>query len=268
MVPHGVKLHTFKKDDVNFIVGVLGTTSELLRKYSKDKSFKVYRKEDDSPVTNADYEANEIIVDALSARFPDIPIISEELNIHDNEKILMTSKHFWSLDPLDGTWGFINNKEFFTINLAYVYDGDPIYGFLHVPMQHTLYYTDNESHCFKMHDNKSTAIKPFVKSSDEVDVLVSHVKLGERLQEYLSKFKVSSLTPIPAAVKFGILAEGMGDVYPRFGPTYGWDTAAGHSLLRSLGGEVYDLEGSVLKYNVKLLNPDFIAVREKRFYKK
>jgi 3'(2'), 5'-bisphosphate nucleotidase len=94
-----------------------------------------------------------------------------------------------------------------------------------------------------------------------MDFLVSHQNLNQRIQDYINQFQVNTITPIPSSIKFALIAEGKGDIYPRFKRTCIWDTAAGHALLNSVGGDIVDLQGNSLLYNSGILeNPDFIAI--------
>ena len=246
----------------------------ILEIYKTD--FDIETKADESPVTKADLIANDIINRLLKTT--NIPIISEE------NKLLPFAKRkdwkiCWIVDPLDGTKEFINKNDEFTVNIALVLDGNPILGVIYLPVQNTLYYTNEDaSKAFKIilsDENVSidaifenaAEITPFSsidQSLSVVRILVSRSHLNTETKSYISEIKKDNLVDavsIGSSLKFGLLAEGKADLYPRFSPTMEWDTAAGQAICKAVGLEVVDpVSGQLLKYNKKsLLNGSFLV---------
>ncbi len=247
------------KIDPTKIVQVAIKASELVMSYYNKGYAEVKSKKDNSPVTEADYESSALITESLYKLDPYIPVISEEGDDQQGLGIIKRSDLYWLVDPIDGTWSFIRRNGAFVINIALVKDGNPIFGVISSPLHGSTYYND-ESHVYKIEYGKTRQVHPNRDFSNGLDFLVSDSNLCQSAQDFLGKHTVKTLTPIPSAYKFALMVEGQGDIYPRFKPTYTWDTAAGHALLKSVGGDIYDINGSPLQYNKTLLNPNFIAV--------
>ncbi|MFI4983723.1 MAG: 3'(2'),5'-bisphosphate nucleotidase CysQ [Rickettsiales bacterium] len=256
---------TLAKIAINQVVKAAQKAGEIILEYYKG-DIEIVRKADNSPVTVADKHSSEYIIGVLEKLHPEIPVISEENDDKQNLAILHKHKLFWLIDPLDGTWVFINKKGTFTVNIALVEDGVPIFGVVYSPLDKATYYND-ETAAYKIHNKITKKIHPKVPGIEGYDFLVSNVNVNQSTADFIAKYKVNTITPIPSSIKLVLLAEGSGDIYPRFKPTYSWDTAAGHAVLRAVGGEVYDTSGKPLVYNRKtLLNPSFIAVSNTSFF--
>lgn len=232
--------------------------------YNKD--FDIEIKDDRSPLTEADRRSNEIIISRLSEAYPQIPFISEETKQTPFE----TRKKWtflWLIDPLDGTKEFIKRNGEFTINIALIEKQTPIIGVIYAPAINVLYYAQKGKGSFKI-ENEVTAkpIQSSVPSSkDKLVVVGSRSHGGETLSEFIKKkkeeYKEVELISSGSSLKFCLVAEGKADIYPRTGPTYEWDTAAGHAIILESGKSVYDFHsGEPLVYNKEeLLNPWFIV---------
>lgn len=229
------------------------------------KNIEINHKQDNSPVTEADLAANQIIVEHLSKLTPDIPILSEEAcNIDYATR--KTWKQWWVIDPLDGTKEFIAGNGDFTINIALINEGAVSFGVVFIPATASCYAggkdlgtwcIDNEGnkqviHCSKMHQNS-------------MRVVASQRHSSEKQQLFLEQ--LATLTPISlknagSSLKFCLIAQGLADCYPRFAPTCQWDTAAAQGVLEGAGGMVFDENGDVLSYEARhdYLNPHFIAL--------
>ena len=235
--------------------------------------FSVSKKEDNSPVTEADLKANKIICDRL-AKTP-YPIISEEnkmLPFSERENWKMC----WIVDPLDGTREFVDRNGEFTVNIALVENGVPIFGVIYIPVTKILFYTSedmkgsfkidlsvNEINDFSSIKDSSEEIFP-KKNYKELRILASRSHLNEATKNYVEKLKEAhtvKLVQKGSSLKFCTLAEGLADIYPRFSPTMEWDTAAGHAICKAVGIEVIDFVScQPLIYNKEiLLNPSFLA---------
>lgn len=224
----------------------------------REAGLQVERKEDYSPVTNADKEISSFIFDNLLKLTPNIPVICEE-----REPVLIDkSKTFWLIDPIDGTRSYISNKDSFTVNMAVVENGLALYGFIYQPTIDRLYFTnENKQFCIEV-DGKLVGNN--IHDQEGFVAIVSSRSFNEKTATYLETNDFSEIIAVPSSVKLCMIAEGAGDVYPKFGPTMEWDIAAGHALIRAAGGEISTLDGKILKYAKEdFENPQFIAVSKK-----
>jgi 3'(2'), 5'-bisphosphate nucleotidase len=221
-------------------------------------------KEDRTPVTNIDKAASEMIIMTLKDIFPNVPIVSEEDDENISVDIIRREECFFVIDPIDGTWSYIKGASSFAINIALIVKGAPLYGFLAVPAERSIYFTNENMEVFVFDSEGMRKVEVNYDYSNGLDFLISHSKMSQKLEEYLSQSNVRTLTAIPSAVKFALMLEGLGHIYPRFAPTSIWDTAAGHALLNAIGGDVIDEHGNSLRYNKDLRNPHFIAKVSKK----
>jgi 3'(2'), 5'-bisphosphate nucleotidase len=217
-------------------------------------------KPDASPVTDADEAAERIILAGLRALAPDIPIISEESYAAGIRPAL--ARRFFLVDPLDGTKEFLKRNGEFTVNIALIEDGMPILGIVHVPAQEVTYCGLVDARA-ELHGSSPAArvIRCRACPPEGLTVVVSRSHANpEELARYLSGRPVAAETTAGSSLKFCLLAAGEADLYPRFGPTMEWDTAAGHAVLRAAGGSVETLDGKELRYGKPdFRNPAFIA---------
>ncbi|NOX50299.1 MAG: 3'(2'),5'-bisphosphate nucleotidase CysQ [Gammaproteobacteria bacterium] len=250
---------------------VVAAGDAILEVYNSD--FKVENKSDNSPLTQADLAAHEIIERGLQAVTPDIPIISEESEPPGYDVRRQWSE-YWLVDPLDGTKEFVNRNGEFTVNIALISDGLPRFGIVGVPIQNKIYIGDVDRGIAKVIENgKSQPIsgRHMSLNNDDFVIVASRSHGGERLEKYLDELEnlmhPLSRRPVGSSLKLCVLAEGGADCYPRLGPTSEWDIGAAHAVLRAAGGEVYSFDKSVLPYNSKesLLNPEFVAVADASF---
>ena len=218
------------------------------------------RKPDGSPVTDADREAEQIILAGLKALTPDIPVIAEE---KDNPPHLATSGTYWLVDPLDGTQDFVSGGDEFSVNIGLVVDGRPRLGVLYVPAQDDLFYGDSS---VAMRVNKGIQVDLLAlkqtKSAVEVGRLITSRREAKRLpiNDWLQAGYISEWRVCSSAYKFGLVAAGEFDLFLRTGITYEWDTAAGDAILRAVGGSVVTRDNALLKYSKPdFRNDDFIA---------
>lgn len=208
-----------------------------------------------SPLTIADTSSHKIIQAGLEKISKD-PIISEEgvQNFEQTDK-------FWLVDPLDGTKEFISRNGEFTVNIALVENGQPVLGVVYAPVLEILFASaDNQAYKIDAQSNK-TELKPDPAKSEKPKIVVSRNHKGEELAKILESFGPHLETDVGSSLKFCYLAEGKAQAYPRFVPTYLWDTAAADAVLRATGGEIRSLDGNQLVYkpeeNIK--NPLFVA---------
>jgi 3'(2'), 5'-bisphosphate nucleotidase len=233
----------------------------ILDVYRQD--FAVWNKADASQLTLADERAEACIVPALRALTPGVPVVAEEA-CAAGELPLVGSK-FWLVDPLDGTREFVQRNDEFTVNIALVEHGVPVLGVVHAPALDLLYAgwapAAGLRQAWLVHAGQRRQITGRVMPAVGCTVAASRAHGdGPVLQAWLAAQCVAGLRAVGSALKFGLLAAGEADVYPRFGRTMEWDTAAGHALLRAAGGEVLDLQGRPLRYGKPGFdNPHFVA---------
>ena len=230
----------------------------ILNIYQQD-DVGVQTKHDQSPLTQADLVSHNIITLALKQITPDIPILSEEGFTLDGEQ-----DTFWCVDPLDGTKEFIKKNDEFTVNIALIEQHQPILGVIHIPVMNKTFIALQGEGAFKLQDNQTQIL---IKQTGENHLppifAVSRSHLNEKTKAFIDRHQATT-RPAGSSLKLTLLAEGKVDVYPRFGPTSLWDMAAGHSILKETGGEIFDFSGQVLSYDVdKILNPDLIALKNK-----
>ena len=221
--------------------------------YASD--FQVRRKRDETPVTNADLAAQEIISAGLATLEPGLPVISEEAAIAPFEQRLV--------DPLDGTRGFAARTGEFTINVALISDGRPILGVIAVPITGGCYAAVRGAGAHLEHADgvREPIATRRLAPSRQVVVLRSRTRRHARVDALLAKLGRVRVIVASSSLKSCLVARGVADLYPAFGPTSEWDTAAGQCLVEEAGGGLTDLGLEPLRYNASasLENPAFIA---------
>ena len=234
--------------------------------------FEVQTKEDASPVTVADLQAHQIIVDGLRRMTPDLPIISEESEPASFE-VRRRWNRYWLVDPLDGTREFVNRNGDFTVNIALIDANRAVLGVVGVPVRDEVFFGDVVSEvAYKTTGDGRQALNTrAVSKAGELTVVATRSHGSPRLERYLdalaATFGTVARKSVGSSLKFCILAEGLADFYPRLGPTSEWDTAAAQAVLTAAGGAVLRFDGSELPYNTKesLLNPEFFCVGDPTF---
>ncbi len=240
----------------------------IMEIYQKD--FSIYEKSDNSPLTDADLAAHNIIVKEL-ASYSDLPILSEEsADIAWSER--QQWQQYWLVDPLDGTKEFIKKNGEFTVNIALIDNGQPVMGVVYAPVLDTLYVAD-EAGAFKITSSGKEAIKVQSRQDGEVCMVVgSRSHQSPEIQAFLESIPgKTDMLAMGSSLKLCLVAEAQAHLYPRLGPTSEWDTAAAHAIVKAAGGNVTILEqgngsgysdsGRPLLYNQKesILNPYFLV---------
>ena len=222
--------------------------------------FEVTHKDDKTPVTEADLASERIIVEILTAACPDSPIVSEE-TIPENG-FESPAHRFWLVDPLDGTKEFIARNGEFAVLIGLVEHGRPVLGVVHGPALPVTYIAHGPGTAMARRGNGDFApIHASVPAADGIVVVHSRTnESSRRLAEYFEGRRIAKRISCGSALKFGMLAAGDADLYPRFGTTMEWDTAAGQAVLEAAGGQVLDFTGAPLGYGKPgLKNDGFIA---------
>ena len=228
--------------------------------------FTVDKKEDCSPLTVADLASHKVICNLLADLEPPYPMLSEEsADIPYDER-----KHwdrYWLIDPLDGTREFIKKNGEFTVNVALIENHSPILGVVHVPVTGVTYFAAKGcGACKQSQGEQANRIK--VKTTKEKITLAGSRSHGnEKQQEFIKNINADEVIAIGSSLKFCLVAEGIVDIYPRFGPTSEWDTAAAQCVVEEAGGMVVDLSFNALQYNCKesLINPDFLVIADNSY---
>jgi 3'(2'), 5'-bisphosphate nucleotidase len=231
----------------------------------------VGRKADASPVTAADQDSEAILLAALAEAAPGVPVVAEEAV--SAGRIPALGDRFFLVDPLDGTREFIDRRDEFTINIAMVEAGRPVWGVVYAPALATLYATRGSTDAVMVNVSPESraaglaALAPRriqVRRADpkRLVALASRSHLTPETSQWLERHNVASMVQAGSSLKFCVIARGEADVYPRFGPTCEWDTAAGEAVLRAAGGQVLLPVGGPMTYGkagARFLNPSFIA---------
>ncbi|MCG5240843.1 3'(2'),5'-bisphosphate nucleotidase CysQ [Azospirillum doebereinerae] len=221
----------------------------------------VATKVDGSPVTQADHAAEAVILPALHHLTPGIPIVAEEATAAGHRPDISGGR-FWLVDPLDGTKEFISRNGEFTVNIALIDNGVPVLGVVYAPATGDLYAAAGPGTAVHWaegrHDHAITVRKP---PPDGLTVVASRSHgTGAEIDAFLAQYVVKDRLTCGSSLKFCTVARGKADLYPRFGPTSEWDTAAGHAVLVGAGGRVEQPDGSPLLYGKPdILNPNFVA---------
>ena len=231
----------------------------IMEIYAQD--FAVEHKDDRSPLTAADMAAHHLIVDGLGALSPGVPVLSEESASID-WTVRRQWQRYWLVDPLDGTREFVKKNGEFTVNIALIEAGVPVFGVVFAPALGEMHYGIRGLGAFICDGKARLPIATRRPAASPLRVAASRSHLDARTAAAMER--MGEVTPLGmgSSLKFCRMAEARMDVYPRFAPTSEWDTAAGQCVLEAAGGVVLTLDGKPLAYNTKdsLLNPDFLAL--------
>lgn len=229
----------------------------ILEVYATD--FDVQKKKDRSPVTEADTRSHLIISRTLQATYPKIPVLSEEGKETDYSERKNWPK-FWLVDPLDGTKEFVKRNGEFTVNIALIERGRPIWGTIYIPVTDLLFVADIEHGAWRIDNGLRDKIRVAPPPSGKTRIVKSRSHPSPQLEMFLALLPEHEVITRGSALKFCDVAAGDADFYPRFGPTWEWDTAAGQAIVEAAGGVVVDFAGSPLSYNKpSLLNGPFLV---------
>lgn len=239
-----------------------------IMKYYRQGNYTAETKADESPVTSADIAGNDIIMDQLRTLTPDIPIISEEVDVVQLSERKNWSR-YWLLDPIDGTGEFILGSGDFAVNIALVENGWPSLGVIHAPDHNHTYYGQKNVGAFKDSGNGSHAIQVAqYQENRRIQVAISRRQELSLMGQYLSDAYEYDYVPLGScSLKNCLIAEGLADCYIRIGVTGEWDTGASQCILEQAGGDIIDSEFNPLTYNKResLLNPDFVSLGARDF---
>jgi len=242
------------------LVSLVEEASQIILQYYEGE-FEVTHKEDGSPVTIADQKSHDLLKAGLEKLLPNVPVISEE----DETSWSVKNQHYWLIDPLDGTKGFIYKTGDFCINIAFIENDIPIFGLIHIPLTGETYYGYDGNAFLVTGGRKSTIqTRPYPKEG-LILLLGGYGKLFKEQELFLRKaYPIKQINRMRSAIKFCHVASGEADLYIRFEPCSEWDTAAGHAIVEAAGGSITLIDGTPFLYGKpKLLNSAFIVFGKK-----
>ena len=219
-------------------------------------------KQDNTPVSNGDLEVNKIISKKLKEITPKIPIVSEETTENKTEKEL---RNFWLIDPIDGTYDYINNLDEFTINAGLIINNKPAAGLIYAPAKNRMFYSFGENSAFELINNDAKKLD-ITKNFDENKIkFVSYSnKLKPEIEKIHKKLNVKKFSRMKSSLKFCVIAAGEYDGYVAEPRAFEWDIAAGHAIIEHAGGIITDFEGKEVLYGKKnFKNPSLIIKNKK-----
>ena len=215
-------------------------------------------KPDNTPVSNGDLEVNKIITKKIKKLSPKLPIISEETSDNKSTENL---KDFWLVDPIDGTYDYINNLDEFTINAGLILNNKPIAGIIYAPAKKRLFYSYGKNLTFEFSNGKNVKLdcnKKFHK--DNIKFVSYSNKLKPEIEKIYKKLNVKDYVKMKSSLKFCVIASGEFDGYIAEPRACEWDIAAGHAILKNAGGIITDFNGNEILYGKKnFLNPSLIV---------
>jgi len=229
----------------------------------------VTTKADKSPVTVADQESEEIILEGLARVAPGVAVVSEEAAAAGN--IPPPSRTYFLVDPLDGTKPFIRREPHFTINIALIEDRCPVFGLVYAPAVPDFYVTAGPGEACaarlppssEVRNLAACGLEPLrtrVPDPNAIRALVSQIHMNTATRHFLDQYQVVERRAVSSSLKFGLIARGEADIYARANETSEWDTAAGHAILAAAGGAVTTFDGEPLLYGKpSFRNPGFVA---------
>lgn len=227
------------------IVSIAHGAGDVIMKIYDSPGFETSIKSDNSPLTEADTQANEYIISELKKHYPDYAILSEE---SADDRSRLENDYCFLVDPLDGTKEFIKRNGEFTVNIALVYKGKPVAGAVYLPAADRLYYASENNGAYLIHEGKTKKIQVSDRTENpRLVVSRSHRTADEdRLIEELG---ITEVKEAGSSLKGCMVAEGEAEMYYRFGPTMEWDTAAMHVVVEEAGGIINQIDHSPLVYN-------------------
>ena len=249
-----------KKIEIKEIVENLIDTFLSAGKISIDLRKKGLTKEiksDNTPVSNGDLEVNRIISEKISKLTPNIPIISEETS---ENKSISNLKNFWLIDPIDGTYDYINNLDEFTINAGLILDRKPVAGLICAPAKNRMFYSYGDKFAFELINDKPTKLENSNNFDKNEIKFVSYSKnIKPEIKKIHEDLNVKKFVRMKSSLKFCVIAAGEYDGYVAEPRAFEWDIAAGHAILKHAGGSVTDFDNNEILYGKKdFKNPSLI----------
>ncbi|MDC3055300.1 3'(2'),5'-bisphosphate nucleotidase CysQ [Candidatus Pelagibacter sp.] len=218
-------------------------------------------KEDNTPVSNGDLEVNRILTEKISDLTPQIPIVSEETSHNKSNKDL---KDFWLIDPIDGTYDYINDLDEFTLNAGLIINNRAVAGIIYAPAKNRLFYSYEKGCSFEIINNKHVKLDTSKISNNKLKFVSYSNKLKPEINKIYQTMNVSEFKRMKSSLKFCVIASNEYDGYVAEPRACEWDIAAGHAILENAGGIVTDFEGNEILYGKEnFKNPSIILKRNK-----
>ena len=218
-------------------------------------------KSDNTPVSNGDLEVNKFISNKISEVTPDLPIISEESS---ENKDIINIKNFWLVDPIDGTYDYINHLEEFTINAGLIINNRPVAGLINAPAKKRMFYSYEKGNAYEFSSGKTKNLNNIpTKKSRNLKFISYSNKIKPEIQKIYDDLGVNENVCMKSSLKFCVVAAGEYDGYVAEPRAYEWDIAAGHAILEHAGGTVTDFDGNEILYGKKDLKNPSIILRNK-----
>ena len=247
---------------------IAAQAGDIVMRHYNDGDVANWKKDDASPCTAADQDAETFILAELAKFAPDVPVIAEEEAAAGRTQKIGT--HFFLVDPLDGTKEFLNRNGEFTVNIAEIKDGAPVRGVVYAPAKERLFAGETQNGAFEiamkesagLDWNKAKPIHVRKPAADGMIAVASRSHRDSKTDEYLAHYNVKDFVTAGSSLKFCLVAAGEADIYPRHGRTMEWDTGAGHAVLVAAGGSVTKLDNTPFLYGKTsegFGNPFFVA---------
>ena len=221
----------------------------------RNKGLTEHIKKDKTPVTNGDIEVNNIILSNLKKITPNIPVVSEETA--DNKNLNLNS--FWLVDPIDGTYDYINNRDEFTLNAGLIINKEAIAGIIYAPAKNRMFYSYGNKLSYELKNGKEEIINNKKIDKNNIEAVSYSNNLKTEIIEIHKKLNVKKYVKMKSSLKFCVVATGEFQVYVAEPRAYEWDIAAGHAILKNSGGTVTDFDGNNILYGKNgFKNPSII----------
>ena len=235
-----------------------GKVSLDLRKKGLTKKIKT----DNTPVSNGDLEVNRLVTKRILELTPNIPIVSEETS---HNKTTTNLKNFWLIDPIDGTYDYINDLDEFTINAGLIINKQPVAGLIYAPAKKRMFYSYGNTFAFELINGKPVRLKKSNNFDKNKIKFVSYSnKIKPEIEKIHKKLNVKECVKMKSSLKFCVIAAGEFDGYVAEPRACEWDIAAGHAILQDAGGIITDFDGNEILYGKeKFKNPSLILKRSK-----
>ena len=218
-------------------------------------------KSDNTPVSNGDLEVNKLITKKISEITPNLPIISEESS---ENKDNLNLKDFWLVDPIDGTYDYINNLDEFTINAGLIINNKPVAGLINAPAKERMFYSYGQGNAYELVGDKKTNLSNLITKKDKNLKFISYSnKIKPEIQNIYNHLGVLQNTKMKSSLKFCVVATGEYDGYVAEPRAYEWDIAAGHAILQHSGGSITDFQGNEILYGKKDLKNTSLILKSR-----
>ena len=201
-------------------------------------------KKDKTPVTNGDIEVNNIILDNLKKITPNIPIVSEETAENKNKNL----NTFWLIDPIDGTFDYINNRDEFTLNAGLIINKEAKAGIIYAPAKNRMFYSYGNNLSYELKNNKEEVLNNKKIDQNNIKAVTYSNNLKPEIIKIHKKLNVKEYVKMKSSLKFCVIASGEYQVYVAEPRAHEWDIAAGHAILKNSSGIITDFDGNEILY--------------------